>query len=310
MQPHEFPRCGHFFAARISLCVRLLLEELLIMNIKITSDSTCDLTRDYLDAHGVDILPLYINLGGKSYRDSVDIVPEDIYRHVSAGGDISKTAAVNVEDYEACFSRYSTQYDAVVHINLGAEFSSCHQNARIAAEAYPNVYPVDSCNLSSGHGQVVMEAVALAEAGLEPAEIAARLQSFVSRVDASFLLNQLEYLHLGGRCSTVAALGANLLKLKPCIEVQDGKMRVGKKYRGAYEKALLEYTRDRLSGPQARNARRILVVSTACPPELVDMVCAEVERLTGQAPTARPLAGCTIASHCGPSTIGIMFVQD
>lgn len=279
------------------------------MAIKITTDSTCDLTAEQLEAYQIEVLPLYIIKGGIPFRDSVDITPEDIYRHVSGGGEITTTAALNVEDYQSCFSRFSPEFEAVIHINLGSGFSSCYQNALIAAQEYPNVYVVDSCSLSSGHGQVVLEAVSLVQQGLQPSDIIARLKSFPDRVDASFLLNQLDYLSKGGRCSSIAALGANLLKLKPCIEVCGGRMKVGKKYRGAFEKALLEYTRDRLMGRQDVNADRVLVVHAGCPSEYVELVCKEVEQYTGKPPLAQPPAGCTIASHCGPCTLGIMFAR-
>jgi DegV family protein with EDD domain len=279
------------------------------MTIKITTDSTCDLTKELLETYDIEVLPLYIIKGGVPFRDLVDITPEDIYRHVAGGGDITTTAALNAEDYIACFSRFSPDYDAVIHINLGAEISSCHQNAVIAAQQFPNVYVVDSRNLSSGHGHVVLEAVRLAQQGMEAEEVALRLQAFTGQLDVSFLLDQLEYLRKGGRCSALAAVGANLLKLKPCIEVEDGKMRVGKKYRGAFRKALSEYTRDRLQGRKDVDAERVIVVSTACPPELVDMVRRDVENYTGLPPMTLTTAGCTIATHCGPCTLGIMFVR-
>lgn len=279
------------------------------MAIKITTDSTCDLTAEQLDTYQIEVLPLYIIKGGLPFRDSIDITPEDIYQHVADGGEITTTAALNVEDYRNCFSQLSPEFDAVIHINLGSGFSSCHQNALIAAQEYSNVHVVDSCSLSSGHGQVVLEAVSLVQQGLDPLEIVARLKSFPARVDASFLLNQLDYLSKGGRCSSITALGANLLKLKPCIEVCGGKMKVGKKYRGTYDKALLEYTRDRLMSRQDADVDRVLVVHAGCPPEYVDLVCREVERFTGKPPLAQPPAGCTIASHCGPCTLGIMFAR-
>lgn len=279
------------------------------MAIKITTDSTCDLTKELLETYDIDVLPLYIIKSGIPFRDLVDITPEDIYRHVAAGGEITTTAALNVEDYETCFKRFSPLYDAVVHINLGAEFSCCHQNAVIASQSFPNVYAVDSRNLSSGHGHVVLEAVRLAQQGMAGEEIAIRLREFTEQVDASFLLEQLEYLRKGGRCSTLTAMGANLLRLKPCIEVADGKMRVGKKYRGAFEKALVEYARDRLLDRKYVDEERVIVVSAACPTEFVELACREVEKYTGHPPMALTAAGCTIASHCGPCTLGIMFVR-
>ena len=206
------------------------------MNIRITSDSTCDLNPDYLQAHRVEILPLYTMKGGETFRDGVDIHPQDIFDHVAAGGDLCSTAANNVGDYQEMFTRLLQECDAIIHVDISADFSSCYQNACVAASELQNVYVVDSRNLSSGHGHIVCEAVKMAEEGkLSPQEIVARLNELTSRVEASFLIDRLDYMVKGGRCSMVAALGANLLHLKPCIEVIDGKMKVVKKYRGSYE---------------------------------------------------------------------------
>ena len=128
------------------------------MAIKITSDSTCDLAKELLEKHDIELFPLYITLGGKTLRDGVEITPDDIFAHVAAGGALASTAAVTPNDYETRFAQLSREYDAVIHINISSDFSACHQNARIAAENYKNVYVVDSRNLSSGHGHVVMEA--------------------------------------------------------------------------------------------------------------------------------------------------------
>lgn len=279
------------------------------MAIKITTDSTCDVTKGLMDAHHIEVLPLYIMKDGVPYRDGVDITPDDIFRHVAAGGKITTTAAVNVDDYQKCFARLSPVSDAVIHINIGAEFSSCYQNALIAAASFPNVYVVDSRSLSSGQGHMVLEAARLAEQNLEPEIITAHLRSFADRQETSFLVDQLEYLRKGGRCSSVSALGANLLRLKPCIDLIDGKMRVGKKYRGTLKKALTEYARDRFMGRQDVDAERVIVVPAGCPKELVEMVCRDIERYTGLPPLDVPNAGCTISSHCGPCTLGIMFVR-
>jgi len=278
------------------------------MRIKITTDSTCDLTSELLKAYDIDVFPLSIIMGGKSYLDGIEIKPENIYRHVDAGGEITTTSAINVQDYLSYFGKLSPAYDAVIHVNIGSGFSSCYQNAVIAAESFSNVYAVDSRNLSSGQGLVALEAARLASEGLSGKEIITALGSFIPRVDVSFLLSQLDYLAKGGRCSSVAALGANLLRLKACIEVEGGAMRVWKKYRGSYEKTLIEFARERLA-QNPPEAQRVLVVHTACPPGVVEAVCSEVESITGYAPFATPTAGCTICSHCGPCTLGIMYVR-
>ena len=178
------------------------------MNYKITADSTCDLSPELLEQYGLGLTPLYVQLGEKTYRDGVDIFPDDIYAHVANGGDLATTAAVNLADYVRLFSDLSRKYDFVIHICISSDFSCCYQNASLAAAEYPNVYIVDSRNLSTGHGLVVLEAERCAREGMEPQEIVSYLQVLTERVDASFILSRLEYMKKGGRCSSVAVLGA------------------------------------------------------------------------------------------------------
>ena len=206
------------------------------MRYKITADSTCDLGRDLIERYDIGILPLYVQLGDKTYRDGIDIQPDDIYAHVAAGGGLATTAAVNLADYVRAFTELSDRYDFVIHVNISSDFSCSHQNAKLAAADLPNVYVVDSRNLSTGHGHIVLEAARMAAEGMGPEEIVRQLEALTARVDASFILEQLEYMKKGGRCSAVALLGANLLKLRPCIEVKDGKMGIAKKYRGTFAK--------------------------------------------------------------------------
>lgn len=190
------------------------------MNYKITSDSTCDLSCEQAERYSIGILPLYVQLGDRTYQDGVDIFPDDIYQHITAGGALATTAAVNLSDYVRAFSALSRKYDFVIHICISQEFSCCYQNACLAAAEYENVYVVDSRNLSTGHGLVVLEAVRCAEEGMEPSRIVEHLHECTARVDASFILSRLDYMQKGGRCSSVAVLGANLLKLRPAIDTK------------------------------------------------------------------------------------------
>lgn len=280
------------------------------MNIRITSDSTCDLSPDYLQAHRVELLPLYTMKGGETFRDGVDIHPQDIFDHVAAGGDLCSTAANNVSDYQALFARLLPECDAIIHIDISADFSSCYQNACVAASELPNVYVVDSRNLSSGHGHIVCEAVNMAEEGkLSPQEIVDRLNELTSRVEASFLLDRLDYMVKGGRCSMVVALGANLLHLKPCIEVIDGKMKVVKKYRGSYEKCILNYVRDRLQNRDNLVYERIFITHTPVADGIVDKVRAAIQECAPFTDIIETQAGCTVSCHCGPGTLGILFIR-
>ena len=201
--------------------------------IKITTDSTCDLPEALLREYDITVLPLGIVKGEGLFRDGVDIHPADIAAHVDAGGAITTTNAVNTADYLDCFSRLLKTCDAVIHVNLGAKISSCHQNARIAAAELSNVYVADSANITVGMGELVLRAALAARAGHTPEEILAELENLRRRMEVSFVLDRLDYMKRGGRCSAVTAIGANLLKLHPCIDVVDGKLAVTKKYRGS-----------------------------------------------------------------------------
>ena len=176
------------------------------MNIKITSDSTCDLSKELLEKYNITLVPLTIIKDGKAYSDCVNITPAEIYAHVAAGGGLCSTTAMNVGEYEGWFSKFSKDYDGILHINLSAEFSSSYQNACLAAEEFDNVRVVDSRNLSTGQGLVVLKACELAQECESLDELQEKVTEFTSRVEASFLVDRLEYMVKGGRCSSAAAL--------------------------------------------------------------------------------------------------------
>ena len=278
--------------------------------IKITADSTCDLSPALIEKYKVTICPLYVVKGEESYRDGVDIKPQDIYDYVTETGNVTKTAAVSVGDYLDFFRPFVEEGFEVVHINISSGFSSCYQNACVAAEELGNVYVVDSLNLSTGSGHAVIEAALLAEQGKSGAEIKEYLdKEIVPKVEASFVIDTLKYLHMGGRCSSVAALGANLLKLKPCIEVMDGKMHVGKKYRGSLEKCIEEYVVARLKDRDDINEKRIFITHTDCPPGIVEAAYNAVKKYGRFEEILETTAGCTITNHCGPGTLGVLFIR-
>lgn len=277
--------------------------------IKITTDSTCDLPVQLLEQYDITVLPLGIVKGGKLYRDGVDIHTADIAAHVEAGGDITTTNAVNIADYETVFREMMERYDAVIHLNIGAGFSCCHQNAHLAAEEVPGVYVVDTGNLSVGHGLLVLAAAEAAAAGRSAAEISVMLEEMAGRAEMSFVLDRLDYMKKGGRCSAVTALGANLLKLHPCIEVIGGKMSVTKKFRGSIEKVVLDYARDRLAGRTDIDTSRVVLVDTGVDSRLADLVAGYLEEDGRFGQVIHAKAGCTIFSHCGPDTLGLMFLR-
>lgn len=278
--------------------------------IKITADSTCDLSKELLEQYDITLVPLYVVMGEETRKDGVDIRPEDIYRYVEKTGEISKTSAASVQDYLDLFRPLVEGGSTVIHINISAEFSSCYQNACIAAEEVGNVYVIDSRNLSTGSGHVVLEAAIRAKQGMPAEQIIEEVRQIVPKVDASFVLDTLSYLHKGGRCSSVAALGANLLKLKPCIEVKDGKMGVGKKFRGALIKCVEQYIDARLEGHlDDIRPERIFITHTACPQEILDIAWKTVKKYGYFAEIIETTAGCTITNHCGPATLGILYIH-
>lgn len=279
------------------------------MSIKITSDSTCDLSAEQIREHDITIVPLTICKAGEYFKDSIEIHPADIFAHVDAGGDLCTTSAANVGDYYELFRTLRETYDAVIHINISDDFSSCYRSACTAAAEFDHVYVVDSRNLSTGHGHVVLRAAELAEAGVPAEEIVAQLTELTGKVEASFILDRLEYMKKGGRCSAAAAFGANLFNIKPCIEVVGGKMDVVKKYRGSFEKCLRDYVRDRLQGRSDIVPDRIFITHTPVGDGIVELVREEIAKYMDFREVVETEAGCTVSCHCGPHTLGILFIR-
>lgn len=279
------------------------------MNIKILSDSTCDLPVEVLEKYNITMIPLTVVKDGKEFTDGVDITPADIFNHVANGGSLCSTAAINIGEYADHFSKYVNDFDGVIHINISAEFSSCYQNACLAAEEFDNVRVIDSRNLSTGQGLVVLKACELAKECSSLDEIADKLRAFTDKVEASFLLDRLDYMVKGGRCSAAAALGANLLNLKPCIEVKNGKMAVVKKYRGNYAKCLATYVHDRLANRNDVDKGTLFVTRTPVTDECFNAVVDAVAAHNDFTTTYWNEAGCTISCHCGPGTLGVLFVR-
>lgn len=280
------------------------------MKIKISADSTCDYNRAIMEKYDISYTPLYVNMNGKDYKDGVDLSLEQLFEGVKQSGQLPKTAAVSVADYEAAFQRYLDEgYDGVIHINISSEFSACYQNAMTAAKKFENVYPIDSRNLSTGSGHLGLIAYDLAKEGMALEEIAKRLDEVAKKVEASFVIDTLEYLHKGGRCSSVAKISATVLSLKPCIEVKDGKMGVGKKYRGKLDACIEKYVRDRLTDREDIDTKRIFVTHTNCPANIVAHVKELIAQIKPFDEVLETVAGCTIGSHCGPATLGILFIR-
>ena len=278
--------------------------------IRVSADSTCDLSPQLLEEYDIETLPLYVVMEGRTYQDGVDLTPDGLYQKVQASGKIGSTAAINVEEYLSFFTHMKDTCETVIHFTISSEMSSCCQNARIAAAEVGGVYVIDSRNLSTGIGLLVLRACELARQGMAAEVIVSYIENMAGRVDASFIPESLEFLKMGGRCSALAALGANLLRIKPCIQVRDGVMGVGKKYTGSHEKVLLKYVGDRLLHLEDVDLSRVFITHSGMDdPALVDKV---KDAVLAAAPFEEVLvtrAGCTISNHCGPNTLGVLFCR-
>ncbi len=275
----------------------------------ISSDSTCDLSKELVDRYQIRIQPMGISLGDQIYRDGVDITPDMIYAHHEKTGQLPKTSAINVVEDLEYFEELTKDGSAVIHFTISSSMSSTYNNACVAAQEFENVYVVDAKNLSTGSGLLVLAAAEMAQEGLEAQQIVEKLNDLADRVDASFVVDNLEYLVKGGRCSALAAFGANLLQLKPCISVKNGAMGVGKKYRGKFEKTLLTYVADRLADAEDICLDRVFVTHAGCDPKVVESVAEAVKNTLPFREILVTRAGCTVSSHCGANTLGVLFIR-
>lgn len=278
--------------------------------VMITADSTCDLSPEMLERLNVKTLPLTIMLGDESFPDSVEFSPERMYERYRADGTLPKTGAPGPQQFIDFFEPKVNEGYEIVHLSLSSGLSATCNNARLAASEFEGVYVIDSLMLSSGIALLVMEACSCRDKGMSAADIAAYIEGIVPKVDTSFVLDTLEFMWKGGRCSGVAALGANLLKLKPALEMKDGQLGVYKKYRGSIGSVYKQYIKERVAGKKLLN-KRIFITNSG---EVEESTLQELEALVRECAGAEEVyfsvAGCTISSHCGPKTLGVLFINE
>ena len=277
-------------------------------NVKVSSDSISDLGNLY-EERGIARLPIPIVLGDRTGLDG-DITPSDIYDFFDRTKTTPKTSAITPEEYYNFFSAQTEDGSELVHFTISSEMSSCYRNAVAAAERCKGVYVVDSRNLSTGAGLLVLYADDLAKAGLSGAEIKARADARSGAVQASFVVDTMTFLYRGGRCSGVAAFIASVLKIKPCIAVTGGKMEVCQKYRGSTDKAIVKYVADTLRSYPDPDLKYVFVTHTSARPEVVETVKREVLAAFPSANIIETIAGATVTSHCGKGTLGVLYFND
>ncbi len=280
------------------------------MSIRITTDSTCDLGAE-IAKRDIGVMPLSVILGGEAYRDGVNITPQDIFDYVDKTGILPKTAAPSIGDYEEFFAKYVDAGDTVVHFNISVKSSSSYNYAVEAAKRFgKKVFVVDSMALSSGQGLMVMKACDFLEQGMSAKEIAEKSAALAPKINTSFVPDRLDYLYKGGRCSRMAMYGANLLKIHPLIEMQDGQLYAGKKYRGPMEKCIANYIADlKVQYPSYDRTRAFITHSTA-EESIVEVARQKVKELFDFDEVIETIAGSVITGHCGKNTLGVLFIAE
>lgn len=278
------------------------------MKIAISTESTLDIPKELQKQYGISVVPFTVILGDKSGYDG-EITPEEIFAYVDETGVLPKTAAINEFQYDKFFTSLLRNHDAVIHISLSSGISSACENAKKVASLMKNVYVVDSQSLSTGIALVAIYARKLADQGLEPEAIVEKLEKRIPYVQASFVINSLNYLYKGGRCSGVAKFAAALFRIKPQIVVKEGKMIPEKKYHGKCEKCVQEYCEDTLEEFNNPDLS-IAFVTHSHATEEMRQIAYEALKKRGFKLIYDTVAQATITSHCGPKTLGILYIND
>ena len=279
--------------------------------VSIISDSTCDLSKELLEKYDITVFPLHIHLGEKEYSDGIDITTEEIYQWSEETKETPKTSALSLFDAKEYIKRALEKSEEVIVFCISEEMSSCCSVMHMATaemEVEDKVFVVDSMNLSTGIGLQILTAAELAETGMGAGEIVEKIKEMQPRVRSSFVVDSLTFLHRGGRCSGVAALAGNTLKLHPCIFVLDGKMQAGKKYRGKMDKVILNYVEDLKQELLDAKKEHVFITHSGCEDSLIETIKKELEELNYFENIYVTRAGGVIASHCGPGTLGVLYV--
>lgn len=287
------------------------MEAMKVKKVSIISDSTCDLSKELLEKYDITVFPLHIHLGEKEYADGIDITTEEIYQWSEETKETPKTSALSLFDAKEYIKRALEKSEEVIVFCISEEMSSCcsvMHMATVEMEVGDQVFVVDSMNLSTGIGLQILEAAELAETGMGACEIVEKIKEMQPQVRSSFVVDSLTFLHRGGRCSGVAALAGNTLKLHPCIFVMNGKMQAGKKYRGKMDKVILNYVED--LKPELRTAKKdhVFITHSGCEESLIETIKKELEELNYFENIYVTKAGGVIASHCGPGTLGVLYI--
>lgn len=280
--------------------------------IRIISDSTCDLSKELIEKYNIDILPLHIHLGEEEYQDGLTITPDEIYEWADANNTTPKTSAASMIEVIDKFEPYINNGEEIICFSISSSMSANNNVMRLAVEdmeAEDKIHIIDSANLSTGIGLLVVEAAIMAQEGKSADEIVARIEELKPLVSASFVVDTLTYLHRGGRCSSVAALAGGVLKLHPKIVVENGKMDANKKYRGKMSMVIKSYVKDMEEDLKNAKKDRVFITHSGCEQSILDEIHGYLAELNVFDEILTTRAGSVISSHCGPGTLGVLFIK-
>ena len=281
--------------------------------VKLIADSSCDIGPELAKRYDVDFVHIHVRLNGNEYLDGVNITHKEIYANYEEKHTLPSTCAMNIDEYAAVFRPYIEKGYDIVHVSLGSGLSSTCGNARLAAEMFgpDRVFVIDSKSLSTGSGHIVCECGERIKKGLGAKQIYEEVTPITDKVSASFILDDLKYLHAGGRCSGLAQFGASLMNIKPCIMVRNdlfGSMTVGKKYMGSYKRSALKYVENMIKDRTDIVLDRCFITHSGSDPEVLEAMKVLAAELQPFREVFITQASATICAHCGPNTTGILFI--
>ena len=280
------------------------------MKIAITCDSVCDLSQELIKQNNISILPISIILGDETFSDGVNINSQKIFDYVAKNKQLPKTSAINEFQYAEFFKEHLDGVDALIHFTISSDMSSCFNNEKKAASTLKNVYVIDSRNLSTGVGLQVLYACMLRDKGEKPENIVKKVEARKQFVQASFVIERLDYLYKGGRCSALQLLGANLLKIRPSIIVKNGKMDVHKKYRGKMKDVVKDYIKDTLNEFNTYDKSICFITYSSATEDMVEAAKSTLKEFANFENVYITTAGATVTSHCGENTLGILYFNN
>lgn len=278
--------------------------------VKILTDSTADLPQSILDRYSVGVIPLYVLIDGKSYKDGIEITTDELYRLVSEHHSLPQTAAPSVGDFYEAFAPWIRDGYDIIYIGLSSRVSATIQSAVVAADEFEEgrIRIIDSMNLCNGIGLLVWKAAEMVEKGISPEEICKTITGLVPKVRSSFMVDTMKYLYMGGRCSSIQMLAGNVLKIRPQILVKDGGMTVESKYRGKRQSCMDQFFGEFVGDGSRIAGKRIFVANSGSPEEELIAYRDRLHQMgIGEVCIAK--AGTVISSHCGPGTFGLFYIE-